>query len=228
MSAPSSVAMTSLRGRAAQVLWRGGLAVLVTLLVNAGVFWSLAALHQLGIVGRKKVARSQVIATRIERPKRRQRPTRRQRDRRPQRRRRTTLPALELPSAVQIPGYGDSHADPGRVVLHDTKALKSSLLTEDRPLDEALVDTPPKALYTVSPLYPPSAQRQGLEGSVTLRLLVGADGRVERVVVLQAKPKGVFERAAAAAARQLRFSPARLADRVVRVWVRKRLSFKLR
>jgi protein TonB len=230
MTALVSAALSGMRGRGARVLRRGGLALLVTLLVNAGLFWSLAALHQLGLVGRRKAPRRPVAVTRIERPK--QRKTRKLRRSRPTRRRsaRAALPALALPSAVQIPGFGgDEGGSPEpAAVLHDRKGLDARLLSSDEPLDEALVDTPPKPLFSVRPVYPPSAQRRGVEGAVSLRLLVGADGRVERVVVLSAKPKGVFERSAMAAARQLRFTPARMGRRPVRVWVRKKLGFALR
>ncbi len=226
-----SAALSGTRGRAARVLRRGGVAVVVTVLVNAGLFWSLAALHQISLVGRRKPPRRPVAVTRIERPK--QRTSRKLRKRRRQRRpnQRAALPALALPSAVKIPGFGADPGDledPGAGVLHDREGLDTGLLKSDQPLDEALVDTPPKPLFSVSPIYPPSAQRQGVEGAVTLRLLVGTDGRVERVVVLSATPKGVFERAATAAARRMRFSAARMGSREVRVWVRKTLSFALR
>jgi TonB family protein len=59
----------------------------------------------------------------------------------------------------------------------------------------------------VAPEYPPAAFKQGLAGSVRLRLAVDADGRVSEALVVQATPPGVFDSAAATAARKWRFKP---------------------
>jgi protein TonB len=55
------------------------------------------------------------------------------------------------------------------------------------------------------PHYPRLARRRGYEGRVILRLDVGHDGTVARVVVLKSSGHAVLDRAAATAARAWRF-----------------------
>ena len=59
----------------------------------------------------------------------------------------------------------------------------------------------------VAPEYPSAAFKQGLAGSVRLRLAVDAEGRVSEALVVQATPPGVFDAAAVTAARKWRFKP---------------------
>jgi periplasmic protein TonB len=53
-------------------------------------------------------------------------------------------------------------------------------------------------LQRIEPVYPYRAQQAGIEGAVTLRFSVDAEGRVQDVEVIEAKPKRQFERAAGA------------------------------
>jgi protein TonB len=53
--------------------------------------------------------------------------------------------------------------------------------------------------------YPDQAMRQGIEGSVTLDFQINADGSVSDVRVIEANPKGVFEREAMSVVRRTRF-----------------------
>lgn len=59
-----------------------------------------------------------------------------------------------------------------------------------------------------APLYPEQARIEGLEGYVEVELETGADGRVRRVEVTAAMPRGEFERATLAAVRRWRFPAA--------------------
>ncbi|WP_437614101.1 TonB-dependent receptor [Sorangium sp. So ce834] len=71
--------------------------------------------------------------------------------------------------------------------------------------------TPPRALNYTPPEYPPEAEKQGLEGSVTLQLDIDRNGRVKQAVVVESAGHG-FDEAAVAAAQKLEFEPARRAD----------------
>ncbi|MCR9160746.1 MAG: energy transducer TonB [Nannocystaceae bacterium] len=77
------------------------------------------------------------------------------------------------------------------------------------------------------PTYPRLAQRQGVEGFVTLRLRIGADGRVDEAVVVKAEPPGVFDEAALRAARRYRFTPARRGDEAVASTLQQTIRFEL-
>lgn len=62
-------------------------------------------------------------------------------------------------------------------------------------------------LQRVEPVYPYRAQQAGIEGFVTLRFSVNAQGRVQDVEVVEAKPKRQFERAAIQAINKWRYQP---------------------
>jgi TonB family protein len=63
-------------------------------------------------------------------------------------------------------------------------------------------------IYRVEPLYPREAKEQRIEGTVTIHLLIGADGRVRSLRELSGP--GPLVPAALAAARDWRFIPALL------------------
>ncbi|HXM79486.1 MAG TPA: TonB family protein [Thermoanaerobaculia bacterium] len=72
--------------------------------------------------------------------------------------------------------------------------------------DEAL--EPPVLLSKLDPIYPESARRAGVEGTVVLDAQISAAGRVEDVQVLRGLPLGLSE-AAAEAVRHWHYRPAR-------------------
>ncbi len=59
----------------------------------------------------------------------------------------------------------------------------------------------------VDPVYPPEAARGGTEGFVEVEFVVDADGKVESVSVVNAKPARTFETAAVRAVKQWKFAP---------------------
>jgi TonB family protein len=86
------------------------------------------------------------------------------------------------------------------------------------PVDPNAINPPPPAgaerrsdcylLYRVEPLYPREAKEQRIEGTVTIHLLIGTDGRVRSLRELSGP--GHLVPAALAAARDWRFMPALL------------------
>lgn len=85
-----------------------------------------------------------------------------------------------------------------------------------------LLDARPEAAY------PTQARRLGLEGAVTVRVAVAADGRVTRVVPVAVEPGGLgFEDAAVEAVSKWRFQPATAAGRHVAGTMEQPLTFRL-
>lgn len=70
-------------------------------------------------------------------------------------------------------------------------------------------DGPAVPLVRIPPQYPPRAQALGVEGWVRLRFTVTPEGGTEHVEVVDADPKGYFERAAIRAVESYRFEPRR-------------------
>jgi TonB family protein len=64
----------------------------------------------------------------------------------------------------------------------------------------------------VTPRYPKAAQRDGLDGEVTLAFDIAKHGRAENIEVVAEEPPGVFDKEAADAMKYWAFSPARLSS----------------
>lgn len=90
------------------------------------------------------------------------------------------------------------------------------------------LDTPPAVIRQVRPEYPPEAQRRGIEGRVTVRLIVDTEGKPTQCAVQSAQPAGVFEKSALKAAGAMRFTPGRSKGRAVRTLVLLPFDYRLR
>ncbi len=62
-------------------------------------------------------------------------------------------------------------------------------------------------IVKVQPIYPRRAQTRGIEGYVLLQFTVTATGAVRDPVVVEAKPPGIFDRAAINAALKFKYKP---------------------
>lgn len=90
------------------------------------------------------------------------------------------------------------------------------------------LDRPPRAIVNRPPVYPLRAQHRGQEGTVKVRFLVGLDGTVSQVSVLESEPPGVFDQAVIDAVSRWRFEPGVLAGKTVAAWIVKPITFDLR
>ena len=85
-------------------------------------------------------------------------------------------------------------------------------------------------LVRVQPQYPRRAQERGVEGYVTVELTVNTDGTVppDSIIIVEADPKGYFERAARKAAAKFKYKPKIVNGQPQQVnGVRYRFSFDL-
>ena len=62
-------------------------------------------------------------------------------------------------------------------------------------------------IVKVNPVYPRRAQTRGIEGYVLLEFIVTKLGTVQNPVVIEAKPPGIFDRAAMNAALKFKYKP---------------------
>ena len=88
-------------------------------------------------------------------------------------------------------------------------------------------DTPPRLIHSPQPVYPDIAFRAGVEGTVTLHVIVGDDGRVEEVQVAHSSPSDIFSGAAKKAVMEWRYEPARVDGKPVRARCSQTLRFVL-
>ena len=88
--------------------------------------------------------------------------------------------------------------------------------------------TPPRLLSGANPAYPEDLRRQGIEGAVRVRVVVGKDGSVENANVAASSGYPSMDDAAVAAAYRYRFSPAlNVYEEPVRCAVSQTVQFRL-
>lgn len=107
--------------------------------------------------------------------------------------------------------------------------LASSLLgdMDGLVMTDASVDNRPAPRSRGIVDYPAHARANNIEGYVTLNILVGRDGTVKAVKVLEASPAGVFEQAAVIAVKNWVFEPAIYKGAPVEIWARQTIRFNL-
>lgn len=83
-------------------------------------------------------------------------------------------------------------------------------------------------IVKVAPIYPRRAQSRGLEGYVIVEFTVTKNGSVRDPFVIEAKPEGVFDRAAMDAALKFKYKP-RVVDGVATevAGVQNKISFEI-
>jgi TonB family protein len=89
------------------------------------------------------------------------------------------------------------------------------------------VDTKPVLVNTPRPRYTEIARRNKVQGVVTARILVDANGQVKQVIIIKGLPDGLNEQAERAAY-QLRFRPATKSGEPVAFWQLINIEFALR
>jgi len=83
-------------------------------------------------------------------------------------------------------------------------------------------------IVKVAPIYPRRAQTRGIEGYVVLEFVVTTTGAVRDPVVVEAKPPGIFDRAATNAALKFKYKPKVVNGEPIEVpGVRNRITFEL-
>jgi protein TonB len=85
-------------------------------------------------------------------------------------------------------------------------------------IEVSSLDTPPHLVHAVKPQYPPIAQRQRIEGTVLLTVLVTENGDVADVRLLRGDNRFGFDDAAIRAARSTKFSPPIKDGKRVKTW----------
>ena len=88
------------------------------------------------------------------------------------------------------------------------------------------VDTKAEITAKPDPVYTREARRQAVQGIVTLKLLLLADGKLDRVKVVKGLPYGLTENAIRAAC-EVKFKPAMKAGQPVPQWVTIQYGFRL-
>jgi TonB family protein len=133
-----------------------------------------------------------------------------------------TLPSSLLAKLAHLgePGVGVGAGD-GR--FHSVESTP----TDTNTWSTSTVDEKPVRLKAPIPRYTDAARANKTEGTVTLRVLVSADGDVQQVRVIRGLPDGLTEQAIAAA-REAKFKPAMKDGKAVPCWMVLEMNFNLR
>jgi protein TonB len=204
--------------RVASVL---GIAVAGSLLVFGG----LVVMNQF-ISGPEEQNQDQSVSFSVPppEPEPQKEPEPRERDRQPQQTNRASLaPAPEL--GTNLAGMQVSVPN---VQVAQIQSGAESLLgdMENVALTENAVDKAP--VVQKRPLtYPERAKQRDIEGKVKVSVLVGKDGSVKKMKILEANPPGVFEKAVRNAVPNWRFKPAQYNGRPVETWATVPIPFHL-
>ncbi len=132
----------------------------------------------------------------------------------------TVEQAAEALAPITATGLGEGGGD-SLVIDVDVKVEPQS----PAPDEFVPVDEEPVRLRIADPVYPPTARAAGIEGTVMTRVLVGKDGRVKDVIVMEGPE--MLKDAAVACAKTAVFRPAILQAEPVEVWVLMPVTFRL-
>lgn len=99
----------------------------------------------------------------------------------------------------------------------------SAAENDDRPDDNRDIEL----IQKVEPVWPRKALLDCIEGHVELQFLVGEDGRVQDMEILESQPPGVFDEAATSAIGSWIFKPRYVAGRSVSRMATQRLEFQM-
>ena len=150
----------------------------------------------------------------------------------PETRQRVQLPAPPKPFITSGAPLEVDEILPDNVTIEDTKldvdtfpeAPPAILIPETGAAEEEKdffefyeVEEIPVRLKNIVPEYPAMAERAGIQGTVTLKVLINKTGIVDSVVVI--KGPEIFRNPAIMAAKATSFSPAKYNNRTVSCWV---------
>lgn len=138
-------------------------------------------------------------------------------------RRRPSEPALSEPAADQSAPAPRQVAAPPEFVA--TQPAVAAATTDSAASSGSQADTLPVASFQPAPVYPPELLQAGIQGTVTCRLTIAADGSVAEAELERSSGYAAMDRAALEAVRQWRFTPARRLGVAVPIEVRKRFPF---
>ncbi|UCD83754.1 MAG: energy transducer TonB [Deltaproteobacteria bacterium] len=107
-------------------------------------------------------------------------------------------------------------------------AGEADIYVPETPYEIGEVDEPPQIIDYTKPRYPKVAERNGLEGTVILRILINDRGVVLQARIVEIRGFQGFGTAAVQAVRQWRFRPAMIKDNPVAVWCTQEIRFEIK
>lgn len=136
-------------------------------------------------------------------------------------------PQLDFTPDLTPPPLDFGGVDLGPAVSVNLGGINAAPVVEEVIFESFELDQPPQVEMRVPPVYPFKAREQGITGAVQVKLKINVDGSVGRVVILDARPKGLFEDAVRQCVPRWRFRPGMVAGEAVTSWAVTTLNFEL-
>lgn len=133
-----------------------------------------------------------------------------------------TPPIVETNSPTESPSENGLSASRGNAA-EDSAAANASAASQGAD-DDSL---PQPVATNVAPPYPEAARAAGVQGKVTLRLRIAADGRVESLKILTSSGVPSLDESALATVKNWRFEPARRLGQPVAMDVKTSIRFQI-
>lgn len=89
------------------------------------------------------------------------------------------------------------------------------------------LDEQPRPIAKVPPVYPYKAREQGIEGIVQIKMLINIDGTIGDLIIIDARPRNLFEEAVLKTVPRWKFSPGKIEGKPVTAWVVTTVRFEL-
>jgi protein TonB len=137
------------------------------------------------------------------------------------------LPESAAPSQPTFTVPQPAVPTPTPAVESKVAAAPPSLAAPPREVAATPPDFNAAYLRNAPPRYPLVARRNGVEGTVRLKVFVSRDGRAGQVQLDRSSGSSALDSAALEAVKDWRFVPARRGDEIIESWVIVPLVFKL-
>jgi TonB family protein len=146
------------------------------------------------------------------------------------------VPDEQAPEETYVPTQDDlSNLISNEPIVDWTELGNSEIIISDAggilpPPDTFIAyEEAPQIVDNINPIYPPMAQRAGLEAIVWINVLIDRDGKVRDVKIVKSSDTNAgFEEAAVEAAYKTTWKPAISNGQAVAVWTTYRIIFELR
>lgn len=147
-------------------------------------------------------------------------------------RRKTEPPKQQQPQIPKQSVSQDTPLDSPQIDINMPDIAMDMSISQHSMLGDAVVgmgmgDSDVLPLVRMSAQYPQRAIRQKIEGYVTARLFINPEGTVDNVEIVQAEPKGIFEREAIRALYRYKFKPKMDGGHAVAQVALQTIEFKL-
>ncbi len=211
-------------------------AILLSLLLNMGMFGLLPGLFDRNPMKPDPLDRSQMVnfvrMKRLEPPVEKKRIKKEIERKEPEKKRipkKTVHPRHVKKRRIDLPFEINPKlpAGPGspRIPSMEMVSIGAPELKPTYEMNE--IDNPLTPLAKAPPIYPLRARRRSIEGWVKVRFLVTEEGGVDKIEILESKPKKIFDSSVVRCVSTWRFSPGKVEGTPVKTWARTTVRFEL-